>query len=609
MTILLGEKLRKAAAGAPVQTEHGVIVGVERRNVVIVRTSNGVIRAINTVIASRIGLPVVIERRGAEWVVTGLDYFAFLSPPSYHTTPYHAEAHVMGHPDGGDDLIFLPKLQYLPLAAVPTVPLSMRVRICAGTIIGADGKVVELSDMYYDFSPIVEQLVIPTRVLLVINRETAFPEVVLPDQFGALMVPPGAVPLAIVRLGPGKQVIGWEDIIDARELPASRVGTANLAGLADVCISNIQDNDILEWDANDECWKNVPLPGTGTMPATPFIIRGAGIVQYNTIQEAIDDSADGENVFVPPGTYNESLVIGQNKRLGIYGWGTTGNVTVSGSDTLVQVDGLVRFHNIRFDWRPTNSTASPMVTVNASMPIFTRCEFSVYSTDAGQITLFSIAPDRGIILERCWGYVTVPNGGVLFSSPDTNWTEYGAFVWWSTIVLSGVWTIRTVNLPTSFYGSFVFAADATYNESPSLFINNSILMPLPQPEVSWITVPVRGSNGSILVHTDRWEVKPDVRQFVFCFSGPVETGSAPSLTNHIRGMTVYLVTARIMEPATTDIAIHVTVSSVPVDLTLLAGQNYVEQSVSISTLPGDVMTCDVTGDGTGNNLTVTVIAY
>lgn len=864
MTIFLGEKLRKAVAGTPAQVERGVIVGAEGRNVVIVRTPNGVVRAINTVVASRIGLPVIIERRGVEWVVTGLDYFAFLTPPSYHTVPYHGEAHIMGHPDGGDDLIFLPKLQYLPLAAVPTTPPSLRVRICAGTIIGSDGRVVELADTYYDFGPIVEQIVTPTRVLLVINRENAFPEVILPDPVGTLEVPPGAVPLAIIKLAPGKQEIKWGDIVDARELPASRAGTGtnDLADLADVCISNIQDGDILEWDANDECWKNVQPPGAGSIPSTPFIIRGASVVQYSTIQEAIDDSADGENVFVPPGTYNESLVIGQNKRLGIYGWGTTGNIIVSGSSTLVQVDGQVRFHNIRFDWRPTVLTTTPMIVINAFAPIFTRCEFSVYSTDALPVTLFSIAVNNGIMMEWCLVGATVPNGGVLFSSPDTNWTEYGAFVLWSTIRLSGTWTIRTTNLPVSFYASFVYASDATYNESPSLGINNSILSPLPQPDVSWSIVPVRGRNdgdivlwdgnnwivgnvpsigmplkpfiirdgiivqyptfddalsdvrpgeaiyippgvhyvnstpvvpipisirgmggtllfdsgtgmhfydnceihnldirclgyyssseifrvygfaerldiidstiitnlpsgnepalfrcesdnpltihlsgvnvigtsgnpsavissacqlsvvarnchfdlcrkflsastgyqvsvdmagctvrtiqgawspnevtsailtscdftvnnagdyvqwtmpvpvsassGGTLVYSDRWEVKPDVRQFVFCFAGLVEIGAAPSLTNHIREMTVYLVTARIIEPATADTTISVTISGIPVGLTLPAGQNYVEQSVNISILPGDIMTCDVASNGTGSNLTVTVIAY
>jgi hypothetical protein len=63
-------------------------------------------------------------------------------------------------------------------------------------------------------------------------------------------------------------------------------------------------------------WQPEPLSSiaSGGFPTKPFRIISGEVVQYDTIQEAINSGAGG-TVYVPPGTYNEQIVISNNVTL------------------------------------------------------------------------------------------------------------------------------------------------------------------------------------------------------------------------------------------------------------------------------------------------------
>jgi hypothetical protein len=63
-------------------------------------------------------------------------------------------------------------------------------------------------------------------------------------------------------------------------------------------------------------WQPEPLSSvaSGGFPTKPFRIVSGEVVQYDTIQEAIN-SISGGTVYLPPGTYNEQIVISNNVTL------------------------------------------------------------------------------------------------------------------------------------------------------------------------------------------------------------------------------------------------------------------------------------------------------
>jgi len=76
----------------------------------------------------------------------------------------------------------------------------------------------------------------------------------------------------------------------------------------------------LGWRQSRGYWEPIPiseLPSAtiGGIPDRPFIIRNGEAITFQSIQSAIDSSAYGESVFVPPGQYDESLDIPEGRLL------------------------------------------------------------------------------------------------------------------------------------------------------------------------------------------------------------------------------------------------------------------------------------------------------
>jgi hypothetical protein len=194
----------------------GVITEVVERNVVLVRSPNGVIRALNYSLPARIGLPVVVEWRNAAWVVTDIDHLAMPALGDAHYVAWHHDAHEFARDGGGDDVVWLRKEQYTPLMVAPTTPPSLRVRVFPSTVIDSNLQVRELySTIILDLEPFYGET---TRyAVITLDIDACWPQVDVYEY--APTVSPGTVPLAVVRLRPGASGIGWGDILDIRELP------------------------------------------------------------------------------------------------------------------------------------------------------------------------------------------------------------------------------------------------------------------------------------------------------------------------------------------------------------------------------------------------------
>jgi hypothetical protein len=194
----------------------GIITEVVERNVVLVRTPNGVIRALNYSLPARIGLPVVVEWRNSAWVVTDIDHLAMPMLGNAHYVAWHHDAHEFAREGGGDDVVWLRKEQYTPLMVAPTVPPSLRVRVFPSTVIDSNLQVRELhSTFILDLEPFYGET---TRyAVITLDVDACWPRVDVYEYAPA--VTPGTVPLALVRLRQGASEIGWGDILDIRELP------------------------------------------------------------------------------------------------------------------------------------------------------------------------------------------------------------------------------------------------------------------------------------------------------------------------------------------------------------------------------------------------------
>jgi hypothetical protein len=88
-------------------------------------------------------------------------------------------------------------------------------------------------------------------------------------------------------------------------------------------------------------WQPEPLSSVASegFPTKPFRIISGEVVQYDTIQEAIN-SLSGGTVYVPPGTYNEQIVISNNVTLA----GLTPDavfISHDGPDPVITVSGGV----------------------------------------------------------------------------------------------------------------------------------------------------------------------------------------------------------------------------------------------------------------------------
>ncbi len=199
----------------------GVIVGAYARNIALVKTDQrGIVRAFNTRLPNRTGLPVIIEQVHGEWQVTGLDYVAQPDPGPYHYVPQHNEGHTFNQANGGDDVVWLTKEQYTPLLVAPTNPASRSVRVMPGLYYDLEGKLHHfMTEFVIDLEPYVG--VSEKAVLITLNCANGQITVTETE-----VVTPGQVPLALVRLRPGATAITWKDILDARDMPPTLVANA-----------------------------------------------------------------------------------------------------------------------------------------------------------------------------------------------------------------------------------------------------------------------------------------------------------------------------------------------------------------------------------------------
>ncbi len=260
----------------------GVITDVIERNVVLVRTSNGVIRALNYSLPARIGLPVVVEFRASAWVVAGLDHLAMPDLGNVHYVPGHHDAHEFAREGGGDDVVWLKKEQYTPLLVAPTTPPSLSVRVFPSTVIGEDLRVRELlSVAIVDLSSHLGE---STRYALVsLNLETCLPEVVSSELVPE--VPLGSVPLALIRLTPGTTSVGWQDILDIRELPPT---------LAAVALERVQDVA-----ARLGSIRRISASGDVSI----YEATDDGLVA------ALSDAAAGDRIVTPTGAFSANVTV------------------------------------------------------------------------------------------------------------------------------------------------------------------------------------------------------------------------------------------------------------------------------------------------------------
>ena len=260
----------------------GVITDVIERNVVLVRTSNGVIRALNYSLPARIGLPVVVEFRASAWVVTGLDHLAMPSLGNVHYVPGHHDAHEFAREGGGDDVVWLKKEQYTPLLVAPTVPPSLWVRVFPSTVIGKDLRIRQLlTVMLVDLQPHIGE---STRYVLVcFNLETCLPEAVSSEFIPE--IPVGSVPLALIRLTPGATSVGWQDILDIRELPPT---------LAPIALEQIQ-----EVAGRLNSIRRIALSGIVSL----YEATDSGLVA------ALSDAVAGDRVITPTAEFSANITV------------------------------------------------------------------------------------------------------------------------------------------------------------------------------------------------------------------------------------------------------------------------------------------------------------
>lgn len=210
--------VREATAPGAGREEAGVIVEVIGRNKVRVRTNggHGVVEAINTVVPARLGLPVRIAHVGGAWRVTGLDYLTLQDPGQYHYVPQHAEAHTFNAAGGGDDVIWIEKIQLTPLLVAPTSPPSRKVRVLPGTYYSSNGTLNRLSvTTILDLEPYFAD----TTKIALISMDTEQGTLVVDASEEQPVPRPGCAPLAVVRLRPGAPRVTWDDILDARDMP------------------------------------------------------------------------------------------------------------------------------------------------------------------------------------------------------------------------------------------------------------------------------------------------------------------------------------------------------------------------------------------------------
>lgn len=213
--------VRENIAPEQPREESGVIVEVVARNRVRVRTDggHGIVDAINTVVPARLGLPVRVAHSGGSWRVVGLDHLALPDPGSYHYVPQHGEAHMFNASGGGDDVVWLDKIQYTPLLVAPDSPPSMAVRVMPGSYFDNEGKLVTvLEPVRVDLSPYYDTMTI--NVLVGINTSERRVQVLQWDNESAIR-PETIIPLAIVRLRPGATAVQWDNILDVRDIPPS----------------------------------------------------------------------------------------------------------------------------------------------------------------------------------------------------------------------------------------------------------------------------------------------------------------------------------------------------------------------------------------------------
>ncbi len=278
----------------------GTISEVLARNVVRVITSAGVIDAVNTRLPARVGLPVVIEHRDGAWQVVGIDHLAMPDPGNYHYVPHHAESHIFNFPGGGDDVVWVDKVQYTPGLVAPTVPPSLSVRVFPYSVFTGNGELVirtsvQLISLESYFGDSTK------HVLLTLSTDDG--QVIISESATGEMpaVSPGLVPLAIIRLRPGATKITWNDIYDARDFPPS------LPAIALSWVDNLSrivrwtsDGNAVRYDATadglglalaesvagDKIIVPIPLRlETVTVPAGVFVDLGFGTVGSVTLGE------------------------------------------------------------------------------------------------------------------------------------------------------------------------------------------------------------------------------------------------------------------------------------------------------------------------------------
>lgn len=304
----------------------------------------------------------------------------------------------------------------------------------------------------------------------------------------------------------GKLTIG--DWIIAHD-PSSRLKLDELALRTD----QISDGQYLRRVGNEIVGATVS-GGGGAFPTKPFIIRTGEVLEFDTVQNAINNAIAGETIYVPAGDYNERLSV--NKVINIFGLGPRGAQRINGG---LECSTGSRFVNLRFSMTPTGNGWILIHLTGTSSPIFTDCEFSVYSEYSG--TAFSVSDY--LLLEFCTASIsTSPSSALFFVDCER------LFVFHSILYSSGpVFASQSqVTDGAVFYFSALHGSTISYLIG-RVFIRNSLFIPYlyPTPDQDWLAIPVPGREFGDIIYWDgsRWTIgQPSAtipRIAVFTFEG------------------------------------------------------------------------------------------
>jgi len=231
---MIAEPLRRKLSRRiplPPRRQHGVIISADGSTVTVM-TDRGVVVVQNASV-TRVGTPVILEEVDGQWIIVGIWRMALPTPsPDFSLVPGHHQNHELFHPDGGDDVVWVQKQQFLPLLVYPTDPPSLSVQVYSTTVytgksfIVVESAQIDLAEFVPDNNPAWYVVVLDT-----IRWEIS--GIVGSEGEGLPEISSTAVPLAAILLTPGVAAVGWDSIHDLRQLPAiqSSIGDPEEIGL------------------------------------------------------------------------------------------------------------------------------------------------------------------------------------------------------------------------------------------------------------------------------------------------------------------------------------------------------------------------------------------